>query len=224
MHQWITASQSVSILRQMPVAEEHITYEQNKHKIAVRDNLNEILFDMRLPITLSLTDQLEFQKNTPVHYIILLIQSGSCATGYFENGRNIDHKVFKTYMVRKKQGKSQIKHLKTKGKSRAGSRVRLANTVRFFEDINTRLNQYFDTHKIDRIAFSCPVTLIPYLFSSKVEPPFGKKDERILKIPKHVHTPNYEVLMRIHQFLLKGELTLHHPDHPLLHYIRNILN
>ena len=37
----------------------------------------------------------------------------------FEGEELIEHKVFKTYMVRKKQGKSQIKHLKSKGKSKS---------------------------------------------------------------------------------------------------------
>ena len=49
-------------------------------------------------------------------------------------------------MVRKKRGVSQIKHLKTKGKSRAGSRVRLAETEEFFENINGRLQDYFEEH------------------------------------------------------------------------------
>ena len=145
-------------------------------------------------------------KENQVHYIILLIQSGSCAIGYFENGINLDHKVFRAYMVRKKQGTSQIKYLKTKGKSRAGSRVRLAETVEFFENINERLQEYFAQHRIDRIALSCSKTLLPYLFASKVPPPFEKRDPRIYKIPKHIHTPIYEVMLDTHKFLLKGEL------------------
>jgi hypothetical protein len=126
--------------------------------------------------------------------------------GYFENGVNLDHKVFRAYMVRMKQGKSQIKYLKTKGKSRAGSRVRLAETVDFFENINERLQQYFAEHEIHRIAMACSKILLPYLFNSKVPPPFDKKDVRLFKIPKHIHTPIYEVMMDTHKFLLKGEL------------------
>lgn len=166
---------------------------------------NELVY-FRLPIDLSPPGVLSLQEACPVHYIILLIQSGNCAIGYFENGVNLDHKVFRSYMVRKKQGKSQVKHLKTKGKSRAGSRVRLGETVEFFENINQRLQQYFEEHEIHRIAMSCSKILIPYLFNSKIPTPFGKRDERVLKIPRHIHTPIYDVLMDTNKFLLKGEL------------------
>ena len=162
----------------------------------------------RLPITLPQPDEVisEFDEDTAViNYIILLIQSGSGALAYCEGEDMIDHKVFKSYMVRKKQGKSQIKYLKTKGKSKAGSRVRLGNAQNFFEDMNERLREYFDENIIDRIALSCSKTLIPYLFNSKVECPFDKKDERIYKIPKHIHTPGYDILMETHSYLLQGE-------------------
>ena len=160
----------------------------------------------RLPITLPAPEKDLSLPEKPVHYVILLVQSGSCAIGYFENGLNLDHKVFRAYMVRKKRGVSQIKHLKTKGKSRAGSRVRLAETEEFFEHINERLQAYFAAHHIDRIALSVSKILIPYLFSSKTKTPFDKRDERIFKIPKHIHTPIYEVLLDANKFLQKGEL------------------
>ena len=151
-----------------------------------------------------------------VHYVILLIQSGNCALGYFENGINLDHKVFRSYMVRKKQGKSQIKYLKTKGKSRAGSRVRLGETVEFFENINERLQTYFDEHEVHRIAISCSKTLIPYLFNSKVSTPFDKHDPRLFKIPKHIHTPIYEVMLDANKFLQKGELIYEEAQQPFV--------
>lgn len=180
------------------------SYEYNweKHRLYINDNNNEAVFYLRLPVHLMNPDDHEKEVN----YIILLIQSGKSALGYFEGEENIDHKVFHAYMVRKKQGKSQIKYLKSKGKSRAGSRVRLANTVNFFENINERLQDYFNDYDIDRIALSCSKTLIPFLFNAKVACPFDKKDERILKVPTHVHLPNHEVLMNIHEYLMKGEV------------------
>ncbi len=53
---------------------------------------------------------------------------------------------------------------------------------------------------------SCSKILIPYLFNSKVPTPFDKRDERILRIPKHVHTPIYDIMLDVNKFLLKGEL------------------
>lgn len=186
-------------------------YDYEKHRLVILDqNQNELIY-FRLPITIPPPNQLLSGAATQVNYIILLIQSGSCAVGYFENGVNLNHKVFRAYMVRMKQGKSQIKHLKTKGKSRAGSRVRLGETVEFFENINERLQEYFAQHQIHRIALSCSKILIPYLFNSKVPTPFDKKDERIYKIPKHINLPIYDVLLDTHKFLLKGELIYEEP-------------
>jgi hypothetical protein len=186
-------------------------YEPDKHRVVLLDETGREQVYFRLPLVLAPPGQDPEQ----VHYVVLLIQSGNCAMGYFENGVNLDHKVFRAYMVRKKQGKSQIKYLKTKGKSRAGSRVRLAETVEFFENINERLQEYFSGRQIDRIALSCSKTLLPFLFDSKVATPFDKRDTRILKIPRHIHTPIYEVLLDTHKFLLKGELIYVEP-HQLL--------
>src|SRR5690606_24655535 len=109
-------------------------------------------------------------------------------------------------MVRKKQGTSQIKYLKTKGKSRAGSRVRLGETEEFFQNINERLNTYFKQYDIQRIALSCSKILIPFLFNGKSKAPFDKNDERIYNIPIHVHTPIYNVMTEVNKYLLRGEL------------------
>lgn len=175
-------------------------YDYEKHRVIINDDKGkEVIF--RLPVnihSLSNTDK--------INYVILLIQSGSSSLGYYEDEKNLNHKVFTAYMVRQKQGKSQIKYLKTKGKSRAGSRVRLGETAEFFESINERLQNYFSNYKIDRIAIGCSKILIPYLYNAKVKCPFDKKDSRLFKIPKHVELPNNEVMNGIHKFLLRGEL------------------
>ncbi|QMU28035.1 hypothetical protein [Adhaeribacter radiodurans] len=192
------------VLNHLPESGLAYTYDSEKHRLIFLDAHNNELFYFRLPLVLSpnlATDE-ELSK---VNYIILLIQSGHCAMGFFENGLNLDHKVFRSYMVRMKQGVSQVKYLKTKGKSRAGSRVRLAETSEFFENINQRLQDYFADYPIHRIALSCSKILIPYLFNSKVPTPFTKNDERVYKIPKHIPIPNYEVLLDTNKFLLRGE-------------------
>ncbi|MGV3641288.1 MAG: hypothetical protein ACO1NZ_12255 [Adhaeribacter sp.] len=176
------------------------TYDQEKHRLVIPVEGGEIYF--RLPISLP-PPGAEPQKQ---RYVLLLIQAGNCALGYFEDGHNLDHKVIRAYMVRKKQGVSQVKYLKTKGKSRAGSRVRLGETEEFFENINQRLQQYFAGQVVHRIALSCSKTLLPFLFSARVPTPFDKRDPRLFKIPRHVHTPIYEVLLDTHKYLMKGEL------------------
>ncbi|MEP3390400.1 MAG: hypothetical protein ABJO02_19570, partial [Reichenbachiella sp.] len=104
---------------------------------------------------------------------------------------NIYHTTFSAYMTRKKQGVSQIKYLNKKGKSRAGSRVRLAKTIEFFENINSTLSELLANHEIDRLALNCSTTLIPYLHQSKVPCPFEKKDDRLYKIPLHISQSNF---------------------------------
>ena len=166
----------------------------------------QVVFKLRMPITIAPSGLADASQSGERYYVLVLIRSGIAAVGCFTEGRNIDHKIFRAYMVRKSQGTSQIKHLKTKGKSREGSRIRIAETYRFFEEINGRLNGYFNTYEIGRIAISCPTTLIPYLYGSKEQPPFQKKDARIMSIPTHIANPTYEVLNKTNDFLLQGEL------------------
>jgi len=162
-------------------------------------------FQFRLPITLGVKNDAIDEMHV-VKYLMLLVQTGSSAIGVFEGEECLEHKVLSAYMVRKKQGKSQIKHLKTKGKSRAGSRVRLAKTLEFFELINERVTRHFDENEFDRIAFSCSKILMPFLYGSKTPTPFEKKDPKIFRIPKHLHQPNFEVMLGMQRFLNMGEL------------------
>jgi hypothetical protein len=206
MHRFLPKDKAAELLRTIQQADFRTEYDAEKHRLTLLDEEGNNQLFFRLPLTLPPPSEKPTIAKTPINYVVLLIQSGNCALGYFENGINRNHKVFRSYMVRKKQGKSQIKYLKTKGKSRAGSRVRLGETIEFFENINGRLQEYFEDHDVHRIAISCSKTLIPYLFSSKVETPFDKNDPRLYKIPKHIHTPIYEVLLDANRFLLRGEL------------------
>ena len=185
----------------------------------------QVIFKLRMPIiTMMPSDLADPLMDRNLYYVLVLIRSGIAAVGCFSGGRNIDHKVFRAYMVRKKQGKSQIKHLKTKGKSREGSRIRIAETFRFFEEINERLNIYFNAYSIGRIGISCPTTLIPYLYGSKEKPPFQKNDARIVKIPTHIANPTYEILNKTNSFLLHGELKYSKEGKEFLENIRGMAN
>lgn len=206
MNQYLSQSTSKQLLENIHNAAFPFVYEHQKHRIIILDEIGNELIYFRLPLSIASPEKAALEEAEDINYVILLIQSGSCSMGYFENEVNIDHKVFRSYMVRKKQGKSQIKYLKTKGKSRAGSRVRLGESLEFFENINERLREYFEEHEIHRIAISCSKILIPFLYNAKIKTPFDKKDERIFKIPKHVHAPIYEVMMDVNKFLLKGEV------------------
>ncbi|GMQ23856.1 hypothetical protein Aoki45_05380 [Algoriphagus sp. oki45] len=142
------------------------------------------------------------------HFALALIKSGQAALGYFHRGKLEDHKVFRAYMVRKKQGKSQIKHLKTKGKSRAGSRIRLEETQRFFEEINERLNAYDHQFLLDFWGISCSKTLWPFLFSSSNPPPFSSDSRQLIELPFHVSQASFEELQQAGKLLSGFHLLL----------------
>lgn len=202
MNKFLDRQEVIALLDKLSTMGYQSDYDAAKHQL--RFSKGEIEAQLRLPITISVKNGIVDVDLTP-KYLMLLVQTGSASIGVFEGEQCLEHKVFSAYMVRKKQGKSQIKHLKTKGKSRAGSRVRLAKTLLFFEDINTRITRHFKENEFDRIAFSCSKILMPYLFNSKVPTPFDKKDERIYRIPKHLHQPNFEVMLGMQRFLNKGE-------------------
>ncbi|WP_420387373.1 hypothetical protein [Roseivirga sp.] len=203
---FLKRNQVVDVVKSLQGADMALSYDFEKHRFTWEEQGEQFAF--RLPITVYSKPSGEIDVEREVTYVMLLVQSGSSSVGVFQNEKCLSHKVFSSYMVRKKQGKSQIKHLKTKGKSRAGSRIRLASGAEMFDNVNERLQKHFEEHDLSRIAFSCSKILLPHLFGAKVTTPFDKKDERIYKIPKHLHQPNFEVMLGMQRFLNLGELII----------------
>lgn len=168
----------------------HYEYDYGKHIIQLKDENYDVVGQLRLPLHISISEDLKVNKEDNL-VLYLSIESGHAAIVVMEGKDMIYHTTFSAYMSRKKQGFSQIKYLKKKGKSRAGSRVRLAETTEFFENINTTLTALFEDYDPDRIAINCNTTLIPFLFQSKVPCPFDKKDVRLYKVPLHIPQSNF---------------------------------
>lgn len=165
-------------------------YDHAKHAIFLLDKEGSQLGYIRLPLHYYLDDSFEI-ANKQVIVIYLSIESGNAALHVWKGEENVYHTTFGAYMTRKKQGFSQVKYLNKKGKSRAGSRIRLKSTEIFFEQINETLTELLEEHQVDRIAISCASTLWPYLFNGQVTCPFDKKDERLYKIPLHISQSNH---------------------------------
>ncbi|HSF54823.1 MAG TPA: hypothetical protein VLA71_13800 [Algoriphagus sp.] len=182
-----------------------VTYHKNKHQLLFEEG-QVWLAKMYLPWTVDWADNGRLIEKADSHFSLVLIRAGQAVTGYFHRGELIDHKVFRAYMVRQKQGTSQIKHLKTKGKSRAGSRIRLAETARFFEEINERLNTYSNKYSIDFWGISCAKTMWPFYFSAEVPPPFTSKEEKLIELPVHIAQASYEELKSVGKLLQKFHL------------------
>lgn len=155
-----------------------------------------------------LESYLDLLKSLTPIYLIVLIQAGRGALGMGQGEELTGHKVISKYMVRKKQGKAQITYLHQKGKSRAGSRIRLAQTVIFFEEINRHLQDWCAAYTFKRILISCPPRLWGMLYQSRIQPPFAKKDERLMRIPADVRVPGLAELQRIHHLACRGYLRI----------------
>jgi hypothetical protein len=189
--------------------------DAKKQLIVARDEELEKILDFRLPLPYpSFTgDDLEAYLNELPEeipsYAMLLVQAGAAALGYFEGGEVVLHKTIKKYMKRRSQGKAQINYLNTRGKSKAGSRIRLANTVRFFEEINEYLQKWDSYEPPERLLYSCQPRLWGLLHQAKVPPPFSKKDPRLIKVPRDIAIPDHEELLKTNEFILKGWLQVY---------------
>ncbi|MEM6764683.1 MAG: hypothetical protein AAF824_02405 [Bacteroidota bacterium] len=197
-----------------------------KHVFSLIDEVRNPIMDIRLPLPFppiqenyipsSYLSEVE-ERHPP--YMIVLIQAGAAALGYAEEGEIYLHKNIKKYMKRHKRGKSQISYLNSKGKSKAGSRIRLANTISFFEEINDKLTEWEEEFEPERILYSCSAQLWGLLFKSNVTPPFEKKDERLIRIPRDVKIPSMEELLAVNTFVKKGRVTFHGPQEMLRAYL-----
>lgn len=165
-------------------------YDYTKHLVVIEDESQEAMGYIRLPLHISMDEKLRVTDEEKL-ILYLSIESGNAAICVMDGKENVYHTTFSAYMTRKKQGFSQIKYLNKKGKSRAGSRIRLASTIDFFENINTSLLSIFEEFDVARIALDCSASLIPYLHQSKVACPFDKRDSRLYKIPLHIPQSNF---------------------------------
>jgi len=208
----LSFEQSVIFLKNLSSQHElKIEIIPGKSRCIVFDQQDVKIFDFRFPLCFpgfkagqTLTG---YTRSLPISippYIILLIRAGQSALGYFQNGILQQHKVIRKYMVRKKQGKAQLSFQKQKHSSSLGARIRMANTVSFFEEINAKLQEWFESNPGEKIIYSCTPLLWSALFRSKIHPPFDKRDERLIRIPLHIPTPDFKTLRYINHFSLSG--------------------
>ena len=209
-------SQSFDLARYLH-SDLNLNFEINfsKNKISFYGNDETSLVAIKIPLAFNLKSKENiFEKNISVGkeippFMIMLIQAGNAALGFIKNGKIVQHKVIRKYMVRKKQGKAQISYLKRKGKSRAGSRIRLAESVEFFEEINQKMREWQNIDSPKSIIFNCTPYLWGWLFRSKPPPFFSKKDPLLLKLPIDVNIPNLKELERAADFAKHGYMNFH---------------
>jgi hypothetical protein len=203
--QVLSDEQALQLLKIADLKGWQIHYDPVKHQILI-ENETSWLAKLYLPWTQVWLPELGFSLAEDVHYCITLVRAGQAAVGYFHQGILLDHKVFRAYLVRQKQGMSQFKYLKTKGKSRAGSRIRLEETLVFFKEINERLQVYAKQYPLNYWGLGCAKTMWPLLFDGEVKPPFTSKSAELIELPYPFAKGSYEELqaleLRLQQFHL----------------------
>lgn len=139
--------------------------------------------------------------------LVLLVRAGAAALGLWHDGELRAHKTFARYVVRG-SGRAQPTHLKTKGKSRYGSRLRLQNAQRLLAEVNERVAAWWDAVVgFDAVYLACPERIWPELRRAEPVPRFDGVLEPI-RIPLHVHEPKHEELLRVRRALEHGVVTL----------------
>lgn len=134
--------------------------------------------------------------------VVVLVQAGASALGVWQEDDNLAHRVIRKYVVRG-NGRAQTTHLKTKGKSRYGSRLRLQGAKAQLVETNQTLIEWDEAHGgFDQVLVSCPVRTLADLHRTRPPPPFAA--EVAVRIPFHVHPPRYEELLRIRARLAQG--------------------
>lgn len=196
----LSFSETIALVEQAKSLDFEFDYERKKHQLIIEKN-GQWQSKIYLSWLYDWDHEKGIQAKFDAHFALALIKAGQASVGYFHQGALINHRVFRAYMVRQKQGKSQIKHLKTKGKSRAGSRIRLGETERFFEEINERLISYQTDFPIDFWGVSCAKTLWPFWFDSKTPPPFSSQNENLIELPFHVRQASFEELAQAGKLL-----------------------
>jgi hypothetical protein len=145
---------------------------------------------------------------TPGAHVVLLLQAGAMAVGCWDGQHLVAHKAVRRYVVRG-NGKAQMLHRKTRGKSRYGARLRLQNWRRLLAETSARLHELEAGHgPVERVFLAAPVRLWAELFAADPTPPFARDDVRLQRVPMHVHRPDFAELLRVHHWLGRGRLEL----------------
>jgi hypothetical protein len=168
-----------------------------------------------LPIAAECRDVADFLAALPNRLpsrLVVLLQAGAAALGLWAGEDLIVHKCTKRY-VKRGSGRAQPTYLKSRGKSRYGSRLRLQNARRLLGGIHDRLTEWIGTHgEPEQLFYACPVRLWSDLWHAPTTAPLER--ERFRKIPLSTRIPCFEELERIEATMRNGRVEVHEPDDP----------
>ena len=140
--------------------------------------------------------------------VVVLLRAGAMAFGCWRGDELLQHKAVRKYVVRG-NGKSQATHLKTRGKSRYGSRLRLQNWRSLLGETNERLASCEEQFgPFERVFYGVPVRVWSQLFQGAPPPPFPIDDARLQRLRMHVHRPDHQELLRVRRQMCSGRVSL----------------
>ncbi len=182
--------------------------------IDILDEKSETVLTLKLPFLFIFPHKNEAVENylerlppLPYSYLILLIQADAAAYAFCETGEIIEHKARRAYTIRKSRGKSQQKHLRQKGKSRMGSRIRLQQTKKFYVNINNDLQKWeYEIATAKSVFYSADVRTFNAFFEENENSVINISDTRLEKLPFDVKPPDYAEVKRVNYLMNIGEL------------------
>ncbi|MGE0143044.1 MAG: hypothetical protein AB7I19_05040 [Planctomycetota bacterium] len=144
---------------------------------------------------------------------VLLLRAGSAAMGVFADTECLAHRCRRRYVVRG-NGKAQTTWIRTRGKSRYGSRLRLQNADRLLDDVATTTSEWAGwLATATAIHWSCPERQWAALHEHEPSLSTLRTDARARKIAFHVHEPRFEELRRVWWRLRHGHFEPSSPGH-----------
>ena len=140
----------------------------------------------------------------PGRHAVLLLRAGAAALGVWQDDTLEHHKVIKKYVVRG-HGKAQTTWLKTRGKSRYGSRLRLQNARSLLQDVSERLADWRGLDQgFAQLLYQCAER--QWAEFLRTEPPPPLADLRLTWLPLSTHEPGFEELLRVRRIAGRGAL------------------
>jgi len=217
----LSYSETAEIIKKLKIINLNFSFSHIKRELYYKNSISEFEFTIKLPLLFHISNP-NFEENNIFtdlfgqisNYTVLLIRAGHSSLGIIQDNEIIHHKVINKYMVRKKQGKSQLTYLTTKGKARGGAKLRLEKTQEFFQEIRKKIFEWRYFVDISEIIFyQCTPRLWTSLFKVKSKYPlFTQTDPRLYKIPITTYKPNYKELLRVNHVLSKGNIKIKSKD------------
>ena len=190
--------------------------EEEKQAVIGYDEEDQKAFSLRFPLAFPIPQKGEklesYAQNLSSqtgNMLLVLVQAGQAALGYSTGGELQHHKVIRKYMVRAEHGKAQLTHLKTKGKSREGSRIRLAQSEQFCREIHEKIREWEVLDECSHILYNCSPRLWSTLLEERFGPSFEAHDPRLMSIPRDIDKPDMDELRRMHNFTRYGRFGIY---------------